>query len=93
MQAGGFLRPLFLAAQLEPPHSWRGCPQQLSKGNSHIWGMGGVCLHPPGNLSAISVLCSQSPLPSTAAATPSVVFVQQMLTSHTSHHLLPLACI
>ena len=37
-----FCRPLFLAAQLENPHSGRGCPQQVSKVNSHIWrGAGG----------------------------------------------------
>lgn len=41
----------------------------------------------------ISVLCSQWPFPGTAPATHSVTFVQQMLTSHTSHYLLHLTCI
>ena len=40
MQAVVFRRPLLLAAQLEPPHSGRGCPQQVSKMNIHIWGLG-----------------------------------------------------
>ena len=51
MQAVVFQRPLFLAAQLEHPDSGRGCPQQVSKVNSPFWGLGGVCLHPSGNLS------------------------------------------
>ena len=38
MWAVVFLRPLFLAVQFEPPPSGRGCPQQASKVNSHIWG-------------------------------------------------------
>ena len=50
MQAVVLCRPLFLAAQLEHPHSGKGCPQQVSKVNSHIWVLG-VCLHPPRNLS------------------------------------------
>ena len=50
MQAVVFCRPLLLAAQLESPHSGRGCLQQVSMLNSHIWGLG-VCLHSPGNLS------------------------------------------
>ena len=45
MQAVVFFRPLFLAAQLEHPHSGRGCPQ-VSKVNSHIWGVHGGCLSP-----------------------------------------------
>ena len=53
MQAVAFCRPLFLDAQLEHPHSLKGCksragtypsPQQVSKVNSHIQGIGeGVC--------------------------------------------------
>ena len=58
MQAVVFPRPLFLAAQLEPPHSRKGCPQQVSKVNRHIWGVGRVCLHPAGNL---SVPCIELP--------------------------------
>jgi len=62
MQAGGFLRPLFPVAQLEPPHSRRGCPQQVSKGNSHIWGVrvGGVSLCPSGNLSVTAMAWATS---------------------------------
>ena len=45
MQAVVFCRPLFLAGQLEHPHSGRGCPQ-VSKVNSHIWGVHGGCLSP-----------------------------------------------
>ena len=50
MQAVVFHGPLVLAAQLEPPHSGRGCrscvgpypcPQHVSKGNSHIRWVGG----------------------------------------------------
>ena len=59
LQAVIVLRPVFLAAQLEPPHSGKECrscagnyphPQQVSKVNSHLRGAG-VCLHSPGNLS------------------------------------------
>ena len=55
--AGSFFhRPLFLAAQVEPLPSGRGCPQQVSRMKSHIWAVGvGVCLHPPGNLSTMTV--------------------------------------
>ena len=38
MQAVVSCRPLFLAAQFEPPHSRKGCPQQVSKVSSHIQG-------------------------------------------------------
>ena len=41
MQAVVFRRQLFPAAQLEHPDSGRGCPQQVSKVNSHIWGVAG----------------------------------------------------
>ena len=41
MQAVVSHKPLFLAAQLEPPPSGRGCPLQVSRVNSHIWGLGG----------------------------------------------------
>ena len=62
MQAVVSHRPLFLAAQLEPPPSGRGCPLQVSRVNSHIWGLGwGVCLCPPGNLSQFTM--SSSPIP------------------------------
>ena len=63
MQAVVFHRSLFLAAQLEPPPSGKGClscatlypcPQWVSKVNSHIWGMGGSYLC-PGNLSTPGV--------------------------------------
>ena len=40
MQAVVFQRPLFLAAQLESPHSGKGCAQQVSNVNGHIWGWG-----------------------------------------------------
>ena len=51
MPAVVFSRPLFLAAQFEPPHSGRGCRagaglypglQQVSKVNSHFAGRGSV---------------------------------------------------
>ena len=59
MQAVVFRRPVFLNAQLQQPHSERGCkscarlyprPQQV-----HCRGVGGVgvCHHPPGNLSIL----------------------------------------
>ena len=58
MQAVVFCRPVLLAAQVKHPYSGRGCPQQVSKANSHICRGGGggggggvVCHHPPGNLS------------------------------------------
>ena len=50
MQAVVYCRLLFLATRLEPPHSGKGCRscvgpypclQQVSKVNSHIWGVGG----------------------------------------------------
>ena len=53
MQAVVFLRPLFLATQLDHPHPGRGYPQQVSKVSSHMWEVEGVCLHPSGNLSVV----------------------------------------
>ena len=41
MQAVFFHRPLFLAAQLEHPHTGRGCPQQVSQVNCSGWGVWG----------------------------------------------------
>ena len=41
MQAVVFCRPLLLAAQLEHSYSGRGRPQQVSRVNRHIWGVGG----------------------------------------------------
>ena len=39
-----FHRPLFLVAHLEHPHSRKGCPQQVSKVDSHMSGWGSVSL-------------------------------------------------
>ena len=68
MRAVVFHRPWFLAAQLEPPHSGRGCPQQVSKGNRPIWGLRGG-LSPfkhssywSGPHSTLSYLCSYTHL-------------------------------
>ena len=61
MQAIVFHRPLFLAAQLEHPHSWRGCKSCLLLSTAGLQdelphsgaGGGGVSHHPPGNLSLL----------------------------------------
>ena len=54
--------PQVVVSQIEHPHSGKGCPQQVSKGNSHIWGVrvGGVSLCPSGNLSVTAMAWATS---------------------------------